>query len=261
MADELILTEVRDGVGVATFNRPEVMNAFTDDMRQELLTALEGFSGDDDVRCIVLTGAGRAFCAGGDIASMTVLQDDGDTSVVQGRMKTAARVVHLLAEVSKPTIAAINGPAAGAGMNVALACDMRVGSDRALFSESFVKIGLVPDWGGFHTLTQLIGTAKAMELMMTGDRVDAATAERLGLLNHVYPHDTFEQDWRAFAQRLATGPATALAQIKRGVQIGATGSIDDALAHEYDTQSEVFLSADAREGMRAFLEKRPPQFR
>jgi 2-(1,2-epoxy-1,2-dihydrophenyl)acetyl-CoA isomerase len=192
---------------------------------------------------------------------MTVLQDDGDTSVVQGRMRTAARVVHLLAEVSKPTIAAINGPAAGAGMNVALACDMRVGSDRALFSESFVKIGLVPDWGGFHTLTQLIGTAKAMELMMTGDRVDAATAERLGLLNHVYPHDTFEQDWRAFAQRLATGPATALAQIKRGVQIGATGSIDDALAHEYDTQSEVFLSADAREGMRAFLEKRPPQFR
>jgi 2-(1,2-epoxy-1,2-dihydrophenyl)acetyl-CoA isomerase len=261
MADELILTEVRDGVGVATFNRPEVMNAFTDDMRQELLTALEGFSGDDDVRCIVLTGAGRAFCAGGDIASMTVLQDDDDTSVVQGRMRTAARVVHLLAEVSKPTIAAINGPAAGAGMNVALACDMRVGSDRALFSESFVKIGLVPDWGGFHTLTQLIGTAKAMELMMTGDRVDAATAERLGLLNHVYPHDTFEQDWRAFAQRLATGPATALAQIKRGVQIGATGSIDDALAHEYDTQSEVFLSADAREGMRAFLEKRPPQFR
>jgi 2-(1,2-epoxy-1,2-dihydrophenyl)acetyl-CoA isomerase len=261
MADELILTEVRDGVGVATFNRPEVMNAFTDDMRQELLTALEGFSGDDDVRCIVLTGAGRAFCAGGDIASMAVLQDDGDTSVVQGRMRTAARVVRLLAEVPKPTIAAINGPAAGAGMNVALACDMRVGSDRALFSESFVKIGLVPDWGGFHTLTQLIGTAKAMELMMTGDRVDAATAERLALLNHVYPHDTFEQDWRAFAQRLATGPATALAQIKRGVQIGATGSIDDALAHEYDTQSEVFLSADAREGMRAFLEKRPPQFR
>lgn len=150
--------------------------------------------------------------------------------------------------------------AAGAGMNVALACDMRVGSDRMLFSESFVKIGLVPDWGGFRSLTRLVGTAKAMELMMTGDRIDAAIAERLGLVNHVYPHDTFEEEWRAFAQRLATGPSETLAQIKRGVQIGAAGSIDDALAHEYEAQSRVFLNADAREGMRAFLEKRPPEF-
>ncbi|MDG2111130.1 MAG: enoyl-CoA hydratase-related protein [Actinomycetota bacterium] len=260
MAGELILTEVRDGVGVATFNRPEVMNAFTDDMRWELLAALEGFSVDDGVRCIVLTGAGRAFCAGGDIASMAALQDDDDLNVIQDRMRAAAKVVHLLAEVPKPTIAAVNGAAAGAGMNVALACDMRVGSDRALFSESFVKIGLVPDWGGFRSLTQFVGTAKAMELMMTGDRVDAAMAERLGLMNHVYPHETFEEQWRAFAHRLAQGPAGTLAQIKSGVHIGANGTLDDALAHEYDAQSEVFLSPDAREGMRSFLEKRPPEF-
>ena len=260
MTAELIMSEVRDGVGVATFNRPELMNAFTDDMRWELLSALERFSVDDEVRCIVLTGAGRAFCAGGDIASMVALQDNDDTGVVQDRMRAGAQVVRLLAEVPKPTVAAVNGPAAGAGMNVALACDMRVASDRALFSESFVKIGLVPDWGGFRSLTQLVGTAKAMELMMTGDRVDAPTAERLGLVNHVYPHETFEKEWWGFARRLAAGPSGTLAEIKRGVRIGAEGSLDDALAHEYDAQSAVFLSADAREGMRAFLEKRPPDF-
>jgi len=260
MADELILTEVRDRVGTATFNRPEVMNAFTDDMRWELLAALEEFSADDEVRCIVLTGAGRAFCAGGDVASMAALQGGDDTSVIQDRMRAGAQVVHLLAEVPKPTIAAVNGAAAGAGMNVALACDMRVGSDRALFSESFVKIGLVPDWGGFRSLTQLVGTAKAMELMMTGDRIDAPAAERLGLLNHVYPHETFEEEWRAFAHRFAAGPSGTLAEIKFGVRVGATGSLDDALAHEYNAQSKVFLSADAREGMGAFIEKRPPKF-
>ena len=261
MTDDLIMTEVRDGVGVATFNRPEVMNAFTDDMRWQLLTALEQLSVDDHVRCIVLTGAGRAFCAGGDIASMAALQDDDDLSVIQDRMRAGAKVVRLLADVPKPTIAAVNGPAAGAGMNVALACDMRVASDRALFSESFVKIGLVPDWGGFRSLTQLVGTAKAMELMMTGDRVDAATAERLGLVNHVYPHETFEAQWRDFALQLATGPSGTLAEIKRGVRVGAEGSLDAALAQEYESQSDVFLSADAREGMRAFLEKRPPEFK
>ena len=237
MDGELVLTEVREGVGVATFNRPEVMNAFTDDMRWQLLAALEDFSADDEVRCIVLTGAGRAFCAGGDIASMAALQADDDTAVIQERMTAGARVVHPLADVPKPTIAAINGVAAGAGMNVALACDMRVGSDRALFSESFVKIGLVPDWGGFRSLARLVGTAKAMELMMTGDRVDAETAERLGLLNHVYPHDTFEEQWQVFARRLADGPSATLAQIKRGVHVGADGSLDEALAHEYEAQS------------------------
>jgi 2-(1,2-epoxy-1,2-dihydrophenyl)acetyl-CoA isomerase len=191
---------------------------------------------------------------------MAALQDGNDTDVVQDRMRAGARVVRLLSEVPKATIAAVNGPAAGAGMNLALACDMRLGSDRMLFSESFVKIGLVPDWGGFHSLTRLVGTAKALELMMTGDRVDAATAERLGLVNHLYPHETFEQQWREFAGRLAAGPSGTLAQIKRGIRVGADGSLDDALAHEYDAQSAVFLGPDAREGMRAFLEKRDPRF-
>ena len=260
MAIDELLTEVRDGVGVVTFNRPEVMNAFTDDMRWELLSALEQFATDDAVRCIVVTGAGRAFCAGGDIASMAALQDADDVSVVQDRMRAGAGVVRLLSEVPKPTIAAVNGAAAGAGMNVALACDMRVGSERALFSESFVKIGLVPDWDGFHSLTRLVGSAKAMELMMSGERVDADTAARLGLLNRLYAHETFAQEWWDFASQLASGPAETLAEIKSGVQVGAAGSLDDALAFEYDAQSRVFLSADAREGMRSFLEKRPPDF-
>ena len=257
MAGELILTEVRDGVGVATFNRPEVMNAFTDDMRWELLAALEGFSVDDGVRCIVLTGAGRAFCAGGDIASMAALQDDDDLNVIQDRMRAAAKVVHLLAEVPKPTIAAVNGAAAGAGMNVALACDMRVGSDRALFSESFVKIGLVPDWGGFRSLTQFVGTAKAMELMMLGDRIDAMEAHRLGLVNRVVPDAEFRDEAAKLARRLADGPPETLAAIKEGVYRGVDSSLPETLSYEYKTQRRLFLRDDAREGMKAFLEKRP----
>lgn len=260
MSEVLILSEIPSGVGVATLNRPEVMNSFTDDMRWELVSTLEAFAADDEVRCIVLTGAGRAFCAGGDIGSMAALQAADDTTVLQDRMTVGARAVRLLAEAPKPTIAAVNGPAAGAGMNLALACDMRLGSERAVFSESFVKIGLVPDWGGFSSLPRLVGVAKAMELMMTGDRVDAATAERLGLLNQICAHEAFEEHWRAFAERLASGPAEALAQIKRGVHVGADGSLAEALAHEYQAQTDVFLGADAREGMQAFLEKRPPDF-
>jgi 2-(1,2-epoxy-1,2-dihydrophenyl)acetyl-CoA isomerase len=160
----------------------------------------------------------------------------------------------------QPVIAAVNGPAAGGGMNLALACDIRLGCEKTLFSESFVKIGLIPDWGGFNSLTRLVGAAKAMELMLTGARIGAEEAHRLGLLNQLYPLDSFQDQVRAFAEQLAAGPPRALAAIKRGIHGPAGASLAGALEFEHQNQAELILSEDAREGMRAFLEKRPPRF-
>jgi 2-(1,2-epoxy-1,2-dihydrophenyl)acetyl-CoA isomerase len=260
MSTSQILYEVAERIGTITLNRPEVMNAFGGTMREDLFARLQQAESDAAVRCVIVTGAGNAFCAGGDIASMAEMQERNDTSILTQRMKFGAQIVQFIRQMTKPVIAAINGAAAGAGMNLALACDIRFGSDRAKFAESFVKIGLVPDWGGHYLLTQLVGTSRALELIMTGDRIDAEEAYRLGLMNRIFPHDAFQEEVRKFAARLADGPAETLAQIKRGVYLGATGTLADTLAHEEQAQSSVFLSADTREGMRAFLEKRQPQF-
>jgi len=255
-----ILCDIDDGVATITLNRPEVMNAFSDAMRPALREALREMGAREDVGCIVITGNGKAFCAGGDIASMTALQDANDTVVVARRIEESGTVLQAIREAPQPVVAAINGAAAGAGINLALACDLRLASSAAIFSESFVKIGLVPDWGGFASLTRLVGAAKAMELMMTGERFEAAEADRLGLLNRVIPAESFAEDVQAFARRLASGPRAALEVIKRGVYLGETGTPADVLAFEAREQAALFLSDDAREGMRAFMEKRPARF-
>jgi 2-(1,2-epoxy-1,2-dihydrophenyl)acetyl-CoA isomerase len=252
---------VMDRVGVITLNRPEVLNALGGTMREELLQALQRSETDPEVRCVMITGAGRAFCAGGDISNMVELQAQGNTAPMEERMAVGAKVIQQIRRMPKPIMAAVNGAAAGAGMNLALACDLRWGSDRARFAESFVKIGLAPDWGGTYFLTRLIGTSRAMELMMTGDPIEAEEALRLGIINRVLPHEAFYDEALNFARRLAAGPAAALAQIKRGVYLGATGTLEEALEHEQQAQLGLFLSTtDAQEGTRAFLEKRQPVF-
>ncbi len=260
MTDSQVLFDVTDHVATITLNRPEAMNALAGDMRTVILRQLESFAKDPGVRCVVITGTGKAFCAGGDIAAMADWQENNDPSVIEGLLGTVEAVVTLLRTMPKPVIAAVNGPAAGGGMNMALACDIRLGCEKSLFSESFVKIGLIPDWGGFDTLTALVGGAKAMELMMLGDRIKAEEAYRLGLLNQLYPMETFREDVQAFALRLASGPPQALAAIKRGVHAAANASLREVLDFEHRNQVELILSDDAREGMRAFLEKRPPKF-
>ena len=260
MSQSQILYEITDRVGTLTLNRPEVMNAFGGTMREDLLQMLRQAEADKNVRCVVITGAGRAFCAGGDIASMAEMQAKNEASVIPQRMKVGGQVVNLIRSMAKPVIAAVNGAAAGAGVNLALACDMRFAAQSAHFSESFVKIALVPDWGGTYLLTQLVGTAKAMELMMSGNRIDAAEALRIGIVNRVIPDDTFREDVIIFARQLASGPANTLAHIKRATYIGATGTLSDALKYEEQAQESVFLSDDAREGIRAFLEKRTAKF-
>ena len=260
MSQSQILYEITDRVATVTLNRPEVMNAFGGTMREDLLQMLLHAEADKSVRCIVITGAGKAFCAGGDIASMAEMQAKNDASIIPQRMKVGGQVVNLIRSMAKLVIAAVNGAAAGAGVNLALACDMRIAAQSARFSESFVKIALVPDWGGTYLLTQLVGTAKAMELMMSGDRIDAAEALRIGILNRVCPDNTFRDEVMTFAQQLASGPTHTLAHIKRATYVGATGTLSDALKYEEQAQELVFLSDDAREGIRAFLEKRPAKF-
>lgn len=254
-----ILFEVIDRVAVIRLNRPEVMNAFGGTMREDLLVALERAESDDQVGCAIITGVGDAFCAGGDIANMAELQANNDTDTINHRMILAARIVTFIREMRKPVIAAINGAAAGAGINLALACDMRYASPRAKFAESFVKIGLVPDWGGHYLLTQLVGTGRALELIMSGDRIDAEEAFRLGIVNRIYPHETLYDEVLKRAQLLAAGPA-AIAAIKRGVYFGATHTLAETLDYEMAAQRTAFLSDDAREGMRAFIDKRAPLF-
>lgn len=260
MAATHILYEVVDHIGVITLNRPEMMNALSVPMRVELEAAIQGAENDAAVHCLLLTGAGRAFCAGGDIKNMVELQEQQDATPIAERLTLAARIIRQVRGMSKVVIAAVNGPAVGAGMNIALACDLRWAADTARFGESFVKIGLVPDWGGFYFLPRLIGTSRAMELMVTGETIDAPEALRLGIINRIFPQQTFRDDALHLARQLAAGPALTLARIKQGVYLGATGTLDEALTYEQHAQREVFLSADAREGTRAFLEKRPPRF-
>src|SRR5215204_2020617 len=253
MSTSHLLYDITGRVAMITLNRPEVMNAFSDTMREDLLRAVQEAASNAEVRCVVITGAGRAFCAGGDIASMAELQAKADTSVIDRRMTLGSQVVQCLREMPKPVVAAINGAAAGAGINLALACDIRLAAKSARFSESFVKIGLVPDWGGTYLLTQIVGTGKALELMMSGDRIDADDALRLGLLNRIFPDETFREEALRVAQQLASGPAETLAHIKRAVYLGAMGTLAESLAYEEQAQRHVFLSSDAKEGMRAFL--------
>ena len=255
-----LICDVEGGIATITFNRPEVMNAFSDEMRGALHQHLESIAGDPAVRCVVLTGAGNAFCAGGDVASMVQLQAENNTEVVEERMQVGSQVMQLIRRLPQPVVAAVNGAAAGGGLNLALGCDLRLASEDAIFSQAFVKIGLVPDWGGFHFLTQLVGTAKALELMMTGDRIDAHQALALGLVNQGYGRDEFRDRARTFAERLAAGPAEAIARIKEGVYVGAERSLAEALSFEYRAQRSLFLGEDAREGMQAFVEKRRPKF-
>lgn len=260
MSEPLLLHALSSGVLTLTLNRPAVMNAFGGTMREDLRDALAAAETDAGVRCIVITGAGKAFCAGGDVASMVRLQEAGDTAEIGHRMAVAGEVIDLIRRMGKPVIAAVNGAAAGAGMNLALACDWRYAARSARFAESFIKIGLVPDWGGHFLLTELVGPARAMELIMTGERIDAETALRFGIVNAVVDDEALASTVQTRAEALAAAPAEAIAAIKRGIRRAQGGSLAETLAWESTTQRALFLGADAREGMRAFIEKRPPRF-
>lgn len=260
MSEQVLLAEA-DGVVTLLLNRPDKLNAFDVDMREELSTAIEAVATRPGVRALVITGAGRAFCAGGDVAFMARLKQQGAPyDGLAPLVVPGGRAIARLAALPFPTIASVNGPAAGGGCNLALACDLRIASDRASFGESFVKIGLTADWGGTYSLPRLVGTAKALEMCWLGDMVDAAEALRIGLVNRVVPHERLAEETRALAARLARAPQVSVRSTKRALRASRHRTLEECLAAESEAQAACWASADSNEGIRAFAEKRPPAF-
>ncbi len=255
-----IIVTAKDGIGSITLNRPDKLNAFADQMRQEIAAAVRELGGRDDVKVIVLTGAGRAFCAGADVTYMKELLDRGDEAGVRAVVQAGNDAVTAIREAPQPVIASINGPAAGAGANLALACDLRIASDRATFGESFNRVGLHPDWGGTYFLPRLVGPAVAAELFFTGAMITAEEAQRLGIFNRVVPHDRLAEVTDELARTLAAKPQLPLRLAKRAIARSLGSSFEEMLQYEMDAQLRCAKSADAAEGITAFLEKREPRF-
>jgi 2-(1,2-epoxy-1,2-dihydrophenyl)acetyl-CoA isomerase len=257
---EHILLGVEDGVGTLTLNRPDKLNAFAGTMRQEIADALDELERDAAVRAIVVTGAGRGFCAGADIGYMAELIERRDVEALAALVEAGRRVVTTIRRSAKPVIGSINGVAAGGGANLALACDIRIASDQAKLGQTFNRIGLHPDWGGTYFLPRLVGPAKALELVWMADVIDAAECLRLGLFNRVVPHDALAAATAATARALAAKPALAVGLAKRAVYQSLDRALPEMLDYELEAQLRCFQSGDAAEGMAAFLEKRAARF-
>src|SRR6185295_16516277 len=260
MSEELIKIAEDAGIVTITLHRPERLNALIDHMRRDLAEALEEAGSDPDVRVIVLTGAGRAFCAGGDVNFMAELVERNDSEEFARLLGAARRVILAIRQMTKPVIASINGPASGAGFNLALACDLRIASSDATFSQSFVKIGFHPDWGGTYFLPRMVSSNLACEMFFLGDSISADDAFRLGLLNRVVPPDQLEAETRKLAERLREGATVSIAAAKHAVYAAEHDTLERMLQYEVEAQILCFESEDGREGVRAFLEKRPPTF-
>ncbi|TKI58883.1 2-(1,2-epoxy-1,2-dihydrophenyl)acetyl-CoA isomerase [Brevibacillus antibioticus] len=253
---ETILYEVSEGVAVVTLNRPDKFNAFTAVMNKEIADALKQAQKDADVRCIVLTGAGRAFNAGQDLSDVS----GGDVDYGGFLRDRYNPMILQFQKTEKPIIAAVNGVAAGAGMSVALACDIRLASEKASFVNAFVNIGLVPDSGGCYFLPRIVGIGKALELAMTGEKVSAEEALRIGLVNQVYPAESFIEDALAYARKLALLPTKGIGLIKRTMYKGLEMGLEETLEYEAFAQEAAGSTEDHKEGVTAFMEKRAPRF-
>lgn len=234
----LVLTGVADGIATITLNRPDKLNALTRSLCDALVAAVRATSARTDVRAIVLTGAGRAFCAGADL---TVLGSDGDALVAAGR-----DLALLIRGAPQPVLAAVNGPAAGGGANLALACDYRVAADSATIGEVFAKLGLGPDWGGSFFLPRLVGTSRALELLWSARMVGAAEARELGLFDRVVAGDRLETEVRALAAAWATFPPLALRRAKEAIYRSFHATLPEMLDLEVAMQHELFASPEAR---------------
>jgi enoyl-CoA hydratase/carnithine racemase len=249
---------VADGIGRILLNRPECKNAFTLEMIDAWVDALVSARTDPEVRVILLTGAGGAFCSGMDLGKMQADRSALDSKAVL--MDRVHRVALALQDLDKPVIAAVDGVAVGAGMDMALMCDLRVCSESARFSEGYVKVGLVPGDGGCYFLPRLVGTARALELLWTGEMIGAVEADRIGLVNHVYPDEVFEKEVAALVRRIADGPPVAIRMIKRATYQSSGTDLRTALDLISSHMAVVRSTEDSREAMAAFKEKRRAEF-
>jgi 2-(1,2-epoxy-1,2-dihydrophenyl)acetyl-CoA isomerase len=260
VSGETVLVARSDGVTRLTLNRPDKLNAFTLAMHTELRAALEAAAGDAQCRVIVLTGAGRAFCAGQDLAEIRPTGALGAPDAGSRLEEFYNPLVRLITELEKPVIAAVNGIAAGAGANVALACDLVFAARGASFLQAFTRIGLVPDASGTWTLPRLVGPARARGLTVLAEPLTAEKAEAWGLIWKVVDDDKLETEVRAVAGKLALAPTYALGLTKRAIAQSSTNTLTQQLDLERELQRLAGASPDAVEGVRAFLEKRSPQF-
>jgi 2-(1,2-epoxy-1,2-dihydrophenyl)acetyl-CoA isomerase len=258
-----LLEVLKDGVAVLTMNRPDRLNALSESMLDMMLEALPRLAANPQVGVIVLTGAGRGFCAGGDVKAMAEGREmAGDTLEERAQgLRAKMETSRWLHEMPKPTIAMVRGAAAGAGLSLALACDLRVAGEGAKFGTAFARVGYSGDFGGSYYLTQLVGTAKARELYYTADLVDAKQALALGLVNRVVPDDRLEEETLALAGRIARGPRVAHRYMKRNLNAAETGTLKDLLDLEAWHHTRTGQTDDHREAAKAFVEKREPIFR
>ncbi len=244
-----------NAIATITLNRPEKLNAFVGTMREDLLDALRSAETDPDTRVVVITGAGRAFCAGGDVDFMSGLQERGDLAAFRALLDAGSEIVLEIASMTKPVIASVNGIAAGAGCNLALACDYRIASDAAKFSESFIRIGLHPDWGGTWLLPRLIGRSRAFELCATGRAVEAAEALAIGMIDRIVTAAELAEETEKLAQSFAAASPIALSGIKRALAASERNDLRTQLDLEAEHQMQCFQSEEAKTRIAAFARK------
>ena len=258
MSDATVLFDLRDGIAKLTLNRPDKLNSFNVQMHEELRRALNTIEADPNVRVLVVTGGGRAFCAGQDLGDRAV--SAGDIDLGTSIEKYYAPLVRQLCRLPMPVVAAVNGVAAGAGANLAFACDLVIATSSASFIESFCKLGLIPDTGGTYFLPRLIGTARAMGMALLGDKIPAPQAADWGLIWKCIDDAEFWPYVDNLAAQLATAPTMGLARTKQAMYSSGERTLDQQLDFERDTMRELGRTADFREGVAAFLEKRTAKF-
>jgi 2-(1,2-epoxy-1,2-dihydrophenyl)acetyl-CoA isomerase len=253
-----ILQNIENCVCTITLNRPTVFNSFNQSMAFQLQEVLDACAIDESIRVVLIKGEGKAFCAGQDLAEATDPEGPELQSIVREHYNP---IILKIRELEKPVIAGVNGVAAGAGANIALACDIAIAKKSASFIQAFSKIGLIPDSGGTFFLPRLIGMQKALALMMTGDKVSAEEAEKLNMIYKVVDDEVFEEEIKKFAEHLATMPTRGLGLTKKAVNLGLFNSLEDQLDVEERLQTEAGETDDFAEGVNAFLQKRAPIFK
>ncbi|MFC1871210.1 enoyl-CoA hydratase/isomerase family protein [Chloroflexota bacterium] len=254
---EGITLDKKDGVATITLDRPQQLNAITLPMAYSLAAALDGMEKDNDIKALILTGAGRGFCAGLDATTFGPVAEMSPEEL--GALMRTLTIP--LDSLSIPTIAAVNGATVGAGLSLALVCDMRIASEKARFASGYLGVGLIPDVGGTYSLPRIVGTARAMELMITGDPFGADEAERLGIVNRVVPDEELMKAATRLAEKIARGPSVAIKLLKQAVRQGINNSLEQQIEFECFADYTCFRTEDHKEGIKALLEKRTPEFR
>lgn len=256
----VILENRHDGIAILLMNRPDKLNALNGELSTALNEALSRIAEDDSVRVVVLSGSGRAFCAGGDLGAIGKGRERNETAELGPILRSGMQAVLKMRLMPQPVIAAVNGAAAGAGMNIALAADIRIAADTASFGQNFSRVGLFPDYGGTYFLPELVGPSVAAEMFYTGEMIDAQAALRLGIVSRVVPSAQLEAEVNTLAQRISQGPPIAIRAVKKVLFGSQKDDLTKALEHEVEQQIKCFQSEDCSEGIRAFFEKRSPKF-